>query len=82
MATIAFVAFERPAQGRGRAIGASQQVHGHHDRFRSPLEHAASQLIGKARMAEALGEGGEVLLPTKQISQIVDAQTGIIFECS
>ena len=31
----------------------------------SPLEHAASQLIGKARIAETLGEGGEVLLPTK-----------------
>jgi hypothetical protein len=43
----------------------------------SPLEHAASQLIGKARIAETLGEGGEVLLPTKQISQIGSAQVGI-----
>jgi hypothetical protein len=48
----------------------------------SPLEHAASQLIGKARIAETLGEGGEVLLPTKQISQIGGAQIGIAFECS
>lgn len=30
----------------------------------SPLD-AASQLIGKARIAETLGEGGEVLLPAK-----------------
>ena len=48
---------------------------------KSPLEHAASRLIGKARIAETLGEGGEVLLPTKQISQIGGAQTGITFEC-
>jgi hypothetical protein len=45
---------------------------------------AASQLIGKARIAETLGEGGEVLLPTKhrQLSQIGGAQIGITFECS
>jgi hypothetical protein len=48
---------------------------------RSPLEHPASRLIGKARIAETLGEGGEVLLPTKQISQIGGAQIGITFEC-
>ena len=40
------------------------------------------QIIGKARIAETLGEGGEVLLPTKQISQIGGAQIGITFECS
>jgi 3-keto-5-aminohexanoate cleavage enzyme len=52
-------------------------IRNHH----SPLEHAASQLIGKASIAETLGEGGEVLLPTKQISQIGGAQIGITFEC-
>jgi hypothetical protein len=47
----------------------------------SPFAACASQLIGKARIAETLGEGGEVLLPTKQISQIGGAQIGITFEC-
>ena len=44
--------------------------------------HCLEYSLGKARMAETLGEGDEVLLPTKQISQIGGAQIGIIFECS
>ena len=46
-----------------------------------PAAADTTSLIGKARIAETLGEGGEVLLPTKQVSQIGGAQIGIIFEC-